>query len=159
VSALGRCPYQSAELIPLSSGWITVFAWQATATSITYLTATQIQGLIILNYDEYEPQRWHGTALMIAVLLSFVCTNIWGMRLLPAIELIGGILHITLFIVIVVALVILAPRSSSEFVFTGFINEGGWQNDGVSWCIGLLTVVYCFVGMALSFTLNGENSC
>jgi amino acid transporter len=112
------------------------------------LTATQIQGLIILNYDAYEPQRWHGTALMMAVLLIFVCINIWGMPLLPAIELIGGILHITLFIVIVVALVTLAPRSSPEFVFTGFINEGGWQSDGVSWCLGLLTVVYCFVGMA-----------
>jgi amino acid transporter len=88
---------------------------------------------------------------MIAVLLTFICINIWGMQLLPAIELVGGILHITLFIVIVVALVILAPRSSPEFVFTGFINEGGWQSDGGSWCIGLLTVVYCFVGTALSF--------
>lgn len=130
----------------LSLGWITVFAWQATATSVTYLTATQIQGLIILNYDTYEPQRWHGTLLMWAVLAIFIVTNIWGIRLLPSIELMGGIFHVALFIIIVVALVTLAPRSTPEFVFTEFINEGGWANDGVSWCIGLLTVVYCFVG-------------
>jgi amino acid transporter len=91
---------------------------------------------------------------MWAVLLVFICINIWGMRLLPAIELIGGILHITLLLTIVVALVTLAPRSSPEFVFTGFINQGGWQSDGVSWCIGLLTVVYCFVGESSSLRLS-----
>jgi hypothetical protein len=45
------------------AGWITVFAWQAACTSICFITATQIQGLIILNNPDYVFERWHGTLL------------------------------------------------------------------------------------------------
>jgi len=50
------------------------------------------------------------------------------------------------FVVLVVPLIILAPTSTPEFVFAQIINEGGWKSDGVSWCLGLLTVTYCFLG-------------
>jgi len=139
-------PTKAAAFITWMQGWITVFAWQATVTSVTFLTATQIQGLIILNYPEYEPQRWHGTLIMWAYLGVQFVTNVWGIRLLPVVEMIGGVCHIVFFILILVVLVVLAPKSSADFVFTQFINEGGWESNGVSWCIGLLTVVYCFVG-------------
>ena len=51
----------------------------------------------------------------------------------------------TFFVALVIPLVLLSPRSTAEFVFTGHLNEGGWS-DGLSWCIGLLTVTYCFLG-------------
>lgn len=101
---------------------------------------------MILNYPSYEPTRWQGTLLMWAVISIMFATNLWGIRLLPIIELLGGICHIAFFIMILVALVVLAPQSPSKFVFTEFVNGGGWQSNGVSWSIGLLTVVYCFVG-------------
>ena len=139
-------PPRAAPFITWMQGWITVFAWQATATSIVFLTATQIQGVVILNYDNYVGAGWHGTLLMWAVILVFLVINIWGIRLLPVIELIGGICHLVFYVMILVTLVILAPRSPPSFVFTQFNNGGGWASDGVSWCVGLLTVVYCFVG-------------
>ena len=83
---------------------------------------------------------------MWAVVLVFIVTNVWGIRLLPMIELIGGICHVVFYVMIIVTMVVLAPRSSPEFVFTQFENGGGWASNGVSWCVGLLTVVYCFVG-------------
>ncbi|TKA64498.1 hypothetical protein B0A55_12334 [Friedmanniomyces simplex] len=137
-------------------GWITVFAWQATATSIVFLTATQIQGVIILNYDTYVPQGWHGTLLMWAVLLTLLVTNVWGIRFLPMIELIGGICHVVFYVMVLVTLVVLAPRSSASFVFTEFVNGGQWASDGVSWCVGLLTVVYCFVGFDGAIHMSEE---
>lgn len=45
------------------TGWVTVFAWMAACTSICFITATQIQGLIILNDSSYVFERWHGTLL------------------------------------------------------------------------------------------------
>ena len=135
-----------AAFITWMQGWVTVFAWQATATSVVYLTATQIQGLMILNYETYTPKRWHGTLLMWAVTAVMFVTNVWGIRLLPIIELIAGICHVLFFIMTLITLVVLVPHSSPKFVFTDFINGGGWSSDGLSWCIGLLTVVYCFVG-------------
>lgn len=50
------------------------------------------------------------------------------------------------FIALVVPLVLLARRSTPEFVFTELINTQGWQSNGISWCLGLLTVTYCFMG-------------
>ncbi|KAK4958973.1 hypothetical protein LTR10_003772 [Elasticomyces elasticus] len=139
-------PPRFAAFITWMQGWITVFAWQATATSVVYLTATQIQGLIILNHASYIPQRWHGTLLMWAVVAVLFSVNVWAVRLLPLLEMVGGACHVVFFIILLVTLVTLAPHSSAEFVFTDFVNGGGWSSDGVSWCIGLLTVVYCFVG-------------
>ncbi|KAK5133339.1 hypothetical protein LTR08_007864 [Meristemomyces frigidus] len=149
-------PRKAAAFITWMRGWITVFAWQATATSVVYLTAAQIQGLMILNYPTYAPERWHGTLLMWAVIAIMFSFNLWGMRILPMIELLGGICHIVFFIMILVALVVLAPQSSPKFVFTEFLNGGGWASDGVSWSVGLLTVVYCFVGFDGAIHMSEE---
>jgi len=115
-------------------------------TSVTFLAATQIQALMALNYPDYDYKRWHGTLLMWAIMLVTLVVNVWAVKLLPLIELLGGICHLAFFVCLLVPLVVLAPRSSADFVFTQFINDSGWPNDGVSWCVGLLTVVYCFVG-------------
>ncbi|KAK4546356.1 hypothetical protein LTR36_002033 [Oleoguttula mirabilis] len=149
-------PPRAAAFITWMQGWITVFAWQATATSVVYLTAIQIQGLMILNYDFYVPERWHGTLLMWAVISIMFAFNVWGIRILPMIELLGGVCHIVFFIMILVALVVLAPQSSADSVFTKFVNGGGWASDGVSWSIGLLTVVYCFVGFDGAIHMSEE---
>ncbi|KAK5123027.1 hypothetical protein LTR85_003593 [Meristemomyces frigidus] len=149
-------PPKAAAFITWMQGWITVFAWQATATSVVYLTAIQIQGLMILNYDSYAPERWHGTLLMWAVISIMFAINLWGIRVLPMIELLGGVCHVVFFVMILVALVVLAPQSSADFVFTDFVNGGGWASDGVSWSIGLLTVVYCFVGFDGAIHMSEE---
>ena len=70
-------------------------------------------------------------------------------------ELIGGVCHIAFFVVLAVPLIVLAPRSSAKFVFTDLIDADGWNNSGISWCVGLLTVTYCFTGMSvISFIYN-----
>jgi len=91
---------------------------------------------------------------MWAILALTFIVNVWGIKLLPLIELLGGIFHIAFFVALLVTLVVLAPRSSAEFVFTQFLNESGWPNDGVSWCVGLLTVTFCFVGEYIATTFH-----
>ncbi|KAH8594759.1 putative amino acid permease [Bisporella sp. PMI_857] len=127
-------------------GWVTVFAWQAAVSSIFFQIATQVQGLVVLNYPDYDAKRWHGTLLMWAALLFNFAINVYGIRILPALQVIGGIFHIAFFVILVVPLVLLSPRSTPEFVFTEILNEGGWKNDGIAWCLGLLTVTFCFLG-------------
>lgn len=140
------------------SGWITVFAWQAAVTSICYLFAGQVQGLAILNHPEYVPQRWHATLIMWATIAVAFAINIYCIKLLPTIQLVGGIFHVIFFIVLIVPLVVLAPRSTPEFVFTELLNEGGWKSDGVSWCLGMLTVTYCFTGMFLIYSTRQDST-
>lgn len=85
------------------------------AASATSLVATQIRGLIVLNNPSYEHQRWHGTLLMWVVITLTLRLNIFGIKMLPHIESVAGILF---FFALLIPLVYLAPQSSASFVFT-----------------------------------------
>lgn len=140
-------PPRIQAFITWMQGWITVFGWQAAVTSICYLVATQIQGMVMLNNPGYVPQQWHGTLIMWAIVIFSGLVNVYGIKIIPALQMLGGIMHITFFIAIVVPLVLLARRSTSAFVFTELVtSDEGWQSDGVAWCLGMLTVTYCFLG-------------
>lgn len=107
-----------------------------------------VQGLIIFNYpDTYVYERWHGTLLSWAFIVFPVICNVYGRRLLAPLEIIGGVCHLLFFICTVVILVVLAPRSTAEFVFTTSVSDiSGWTNPGVAWCIGLLSTTFPLVG-------------
>ncbi|KAF7717050.1 Uncharacterized protein PECH_000756 [Penicillium ucsense] len=138
-------------------GWITVFGWQASTTSICYLIANQIQAMVLLNNPSYAPKQWQGTLIMWAVILSAGLVNIYGIKMLPALQMMGGILHITLFIALVVPIILLSRRSTPEFVFTELLTaEHGWQSPGVAWCLGMLTVTYCFLGFDGAIHMSEE---
>jgi len=54
-----------------------VFGWLASVAGLLYFNATQIEGLVILHYPDYQPQRWHGTLLMWATILVPFFLNIY----------------------------------------------------------------------------------
>ena len=128
------------------TGWITAFARVSNASSAAYIAATEIQGLLILNIETYNPQRWHGTFLYWAVIMVAVAVNILGIRFFPHIETLAFIHHICFFFVFLIPLVYLAPQSTASFVFANFENTSGWESNGVSWGIGLLASAWAFVG-------------
>lgn len=140
-------PPRISAFITWMQGWITVFGWQAALASICYLISAQIQGMVLLNNPQYQSQQWQGTLMMWAIIAFVGFINIYGIRILPALQMLGGIMHIVFFIAIVIPLVLLSRRSTSEFVFTQLItSDEGWQSKGVAWCLAMLTVTYCFVG-------------
>jgi len=55
-----------------------------------------------------------------------------------------------------VPLITLAPRSTNDFVWKSSLNNSGGYSDGTSWCVGLLTVVYCFVGFDGAIHMSEE---
>ena len=139
-------PSSASKLLSWISGWVTVFAWQANVASVGYLTATQIQALVVLNDPTYIYERWHATMIFWAVVVISTCVNVLGIGILPHLETMVGILHVCLWFVSLVPLVYLSPHRSASSTFTDFENNSGWENNAVSWCIGLLTVVYPFLG-------------
>jgi choline transport protein len=115
----------------------------ATCAQVAFLEGTVIQGLIILNDVTYIPQRWHGTLLTWAVIALPLFCNIFARRVLPPLEIIGGIGHFVFFIAIVTTLCVLSPHSSADFVFTQTITGlSGWSSPGIQWCIGLLSAAF-----------------
>jgi amino acid transporter len=106
-----------------------------------------IQGLVVLNYEEYHAKRWHGTLIYWALLVTSTFINIWGARLISLIENASLIVHLAAFIAELVVILVCAPtKHSANFVFTLFQNESGWSSNGVAWSIGMLSSCYVLAG-------------
>lgn len=108
--------------------------------------AGQLQGTIVFSNSTYMPERWHTTLIMWLVVLVAWVQNVWGVRLLPTLELFAGGLHVLMFFVFCIIMLAMGRNASADFVFTGFINETGWDNNPVAWFIGLLPSIWCVTG-------------
>lgn len=103
--------------------------------------------MAIFNNEDYVPERWHTSLIMIAVMIIPITCNLWFRKVLTPFEATGGILHIGLFIVYVAVLIAMGTRSSSDFVFKTLTTDvSGWGNPGVSWGLGLLSMTFSVTG-------------
>ncbi len=139
-------PKSSQKILSYITGWLTVLGWQATIASASYLTGTSIQGVIILTSPTYNPQSWHGTLLTWAVVTLGLGINTLVSSVLAKIEALILILHVVGFVAILIPLVYLAPHTSPEQVLTVFMNSGGWPTQGLSFFVGLVGIVFAFIG-------------
>ncbi|KAF2183460.1 amino acid transporter [Zopfia rhizophila CBS 207.26] len=154
----------SANLAPcaprfwgLLQGWITVSAWSFACAGPPSIIANIITSLTIFNYPDYESQRWHTSLVMCASIIFPLLFNLYFRKLLSAFELFGGILHIVLFIAMIVVLAVGGQKSSSEFVFKTLTNNvSGWENSGVAWGLGLLTVTFSVTGFDSVLHMSDE---
>lgn len=106
-----------------------------------------ITSLAIFNNEDYIPHRWHTSLIMIAIMLVPFMFNLWFRKVLDAFEMIGGILHVCLFVVFIVVLIVFGPRSDPDFVFKTLTSDAsGWNNPGVSWGLGLLSMTFSVTG-------------
>lgn len=83
---------------------------------------------------------------MYAYLIVLGLFNMYAFWLLPWLELLAGLLHIILWIVFAVVLLILAERHTDEFVWWQKANMSGWNNDFVSFNLGIILLIWGFVG-------------
>jgi amino acid transporter len=136
-----------ASLLIELSGWLTVFAWIATTASTPAFLSNIVTGLVIFNFPDYVPERWHGTLIMWGFVVVTVVFNLWFRKLINPLELFGGICHVLCFIVTLISLAVLARRSSADFVFNNLTHEApGWTNPAAAFSIGLLTVTFPLSG-------------
>ena len=126
---------------------MTVIAWITACALTPFVLGTIVQGLVIFNYPSYVPHGWHGTLLTWAFILIPVIWNVYARKLLVILELIGGICHFIFFICTVIVLVVMAKRSTNEFVWTTIFNQySGWTNKCAAFSIGLLTAAFPISG-------------
>lgn len=103
-----------------------------------------MQTLIVLHHedsiDTYTPEAWHGTLLVIAVILRAFVFNIFLATKLPLVEGLVFVVHVCGLFAIIVPLLALSPHKSAKQVFTEFNNGGGWPDMGLAFMVGLLPV-------------------
>lgn len=127
--------------------YLTILGWIALSASVPFIASQLIQGLIILNNPGYSPERWQASCIYWVIVLAAFLVNAWGYRFLHMVSNVIMVLHIVFFIAMIVVVAVLPPsRNSTEFVFTEFVNLTGWENDGIAWCLGLLTSTYTMIG-------------
>ena len=139
-------PKSSRKILSYITGWLTVLGWQALIAAASFLTGTSIQGVIILTSPSYNPKSWHGTLLAWAVVMCGLGINTLVSSVLAKMEATILILHVVGFVAILIPLVYLAPHSSPEKVFTVFMNAGGWPTQGLSFFVGIVGLVFAFLG-------------
>ncbi|KAJ5278473.1 hypothetical protein N7524_004626 [Penicillium chrysogenum] len=140
VSEFSSPRYQ--KFLSYTTGWMSVLAWQAGAASGSFLTGTIIQGLIALRDPSYEPQNWHGTMFVFAMIAVIYFFNVYAASWMPRIQNLLLALHLLCWVIIVVVLFAMAPHNSAKTVFTSFHNGGNWSTMGISLMIGQITAIY-----------------
>ncbi|PSK46333.1 Choline transport protein [Elsinoe australis] len=138
-------PPKYQKVLSYIVGWLSVLGWQTSVAAVSYLVATEIQGLIVLNQPSYTFERWHGTLLMIAVASLAALFNILLSKHLPTIEGLILILHLAGFLAILVPLWTLNPAATPTTVFTTFRNNG-WDSTGTSCLVGILAPILTMLG-------------
>ncbi|KAK8084730.1 hypothetical protein PG997_006001 [Apiospora hydei] len=149
-------PVSSRRIASYSTGWISLGAQIIFTTSACFAAGLQLQALIIMNNPSYVPERWHAMLLVWAVLAYSAAINIWGPKLLPHLNLASGVVHIAGFAAIVVILGVMSTKAPATFVFVEVTNSSGWQSDGVSWLVGLISAIYPFLGYDAACHLSEE---
>lgn len=120
--------------------------WQGSVVGLSFVAGQIIQGLITLNDASYNPQQWHGTLLVIAVVVFCIVFNTSLAKKLPLIEGFILLLHVIGLFAIIVPLWVLAPRNTARVALLQFNNGGDWPTTGVAFMVGLLTSLSSMMG-------------
>jgi amino acid transporter len=118
--------------------------------STTVFLAEQIEALIVLNHSSYTPKSWHTFLLMTMFSLIGLVMLTVGKKALPVMQTVSGVTHIIFFLIITIVLLAMSKKAPSDFVWTKFVNNSGWSNNGISFCIGLLLP---------AFSISGADGC
>lgn len=124
------------------------------------LTSLQmIQGILILDYADYDAKMYQGTLLTWAVILGCIFVNVIIPNWLPKLEVFILVFHLAGFFAILITLLVMTPdKGSAASVWLTANNGGGWPTQGLSYCVGFLGNVATFVGADASVHLAEEVS-
>jgi choline transport protein len=134
-------------------GWITWFSWIAITAGTANVIGNIITTLVTVSYPDYVAKSWHTLLIMYSILMILALLNQFAFWLIPWIEMAAGLLHIILFIVFASVLATLGQRHSSDFVFFSKSKLSGWNNDFVSFNLGIILITWGFVGTSSQLSL------
>lgn len=123
-----------------------MLGWQAGVAGQSFSAASQLQGIIILNYPQYVPEPFHGTLLTIAIAGIAIVFNTVLAKRLPLIDFLVFFLHVLGFGAVLIPLWVFAPINSSTEVWTKFTQENNWPSIGVACLVGLASPVISLIG-------------
>jgi hypothetical protein len=118
-----------------------------------------IQTTVLVSYPDYTQPLWQVTIfILVAITVSFI-GNVAFHRALPHWQNAAFVLHVLAYFAILIPIWVNAPMASSEQVWTGFENSGGWSSMGLAVMIGQLPGATFQVGIDTVRETRVEHEC
>lgn len=139
--------------------WIVTWMTIVGSVSATFSCALQVQSYIAIARESYVLERWHTYMMYLVVQLIGVTVNILAPRALHHISIVASTFHILgLLAVMITLLATTRNKNSAKHVFATLDNQSGWDNDGVSFFIGLLPAIFGFLGIDIPSHYSEETA-
>jgi choline transport protein len=133
-------------VLSYASGWMSTLGWLASVASSTYVVTAQIEAMVNVYQPDFALSSWQYTLLMWAWTLITIVFNTYAAGILPTLEIVSLVGHLVGFVVVLVPLLVLAPKNSAYDVFVHFENSSGYSSSGAAFLISQVTVIYCNLG-------------
>ncbi|KIW89747.1 uncharacterized protein Z519_09904 [Cladophialophora bantiana CBS 173.52] len=149
-------PESLQKVLSYYTGWTSTMAWQAGNALGVFLVGTLIQSIISINNPNYAFPKWHATLLVIgAVSIAFV-GNVFGHKVLHLWQNAVFVIHVLAYFAFIIPIWVNAPRATTNEVWTGFTNEGGWSSTGFAVLVGQLSGIYTQLGLDTAAHMSEE---
>lgn len=106
--------------------------WQSFVASDCLYAAQILFSLVSMQNPDFEVKNWYEavTAILIAVLITAV--NTWGVRRLAMLENTFVTLHVTGFVIVLVAVAVTGEKQTAREAFLEFYDGGGYPTVGLA---------------------------
>ena len=126
-------------------GWFIVIGFLSAGAANGFAGANFVLGMAQLANPSYTIERWHTCLVCYFVLILAAACNIWGRHLLDKMGRVMIIFNLVSFVVVVIVILAMAPKSNADFVFVDFNNTTGFGTAYAS-LLGILQAAFGMTG-------------
>ncbi|KAI6711001.1 hypothetical protein JHW43_006502 [Diplocarpon mali] len=149
-------PARQQKFLSYAAGWMSTLGWLASVSSSVFVITSLIEAIVDVANEDFLFQPWQYTLIMLAFLLITIAFNTWGAKALPKLEILSLFGHMGGFLVVIIPLLVMAPKNPAREVFTEVVNSSGWGSTGTSCLIAQVTIMYCNLGSDSAVHISEE---
>ncbi|GAA5942246.1 hypothetical protein JCM3775_001365 [Rhodotorula graminis] len=141
-------PKRCARFLRYYVAWLTAVAWIFMTSSAAFISSISILAMAAATHEAYLPAAWHIVLVFWAVLLFSLLVNVYGMRVLSALNNTAAALAIgsTICIVAILFAKSAGNFNSAEYALLHLENATGWSSDGIAFVVGMVTAAFSILG-------------
>lgn len=119
-------------------GILSCGGWIFACFSSTIVATGFIFSLVALYHPDFVPTAWHQYLVYCAILLTGFSINLIVAVMPYLVNTLVAVINVGTLFILITLLVKTNPKQLASFVFTEFINETGWDSNGLVFFLGLL---------------------
>lgn len=139
-------PERCRKFCSYAAGWMSSLGWLSAVSGAVFVCTTLLEAIAQVKNPAYHIPDWQYTLIMLGLLALTVAFNTVWAKAMPMVETVSLFGHLAGFLITVVPIWVMAPKTSPSDVFLEIVNSAGWPNVGISCLVSQVTVLYCILG-------------